>query len=288
MANKEEINGCLGLWAKETDYKLTEWLLDALPTLYQQDEIIYQYNQGKQSWSQKSCTLFSPISAISSLFNVEIPLTTIKAWDKDSYSNGRIEWEWWLVARWVEHIIDEWNASDFSKKYGKAAFYSIDLKDDNLVKWVLDKRYAICTGYQGNSNYNNDKNKDGVLNWTSFWTPTYWHAVEAIWSINDNPARIQDNYYETAKYNIYDVEHPFSEISCFYDRWYVITKVAEDALEEVKRLNAFRTNLLNAIELNSKMWHQTNDTNYQWILHYMNEKNRKKLQDCENELKKYI
>jgi hypothetical protein len=60
--------------------------LDALPTLYQQDEIIYQYNQGTQTWSTKSCTLFSPIGAISDLFNVEIPLSTIKKWDDSSYS----------------------------------------------------------------------------------------------------------------------------------------------------------------------------------------------------------
>jgi hypothetical protein len=36
------------------------------------------------------------------------------------------------------------------------------------------------------------------------------------------------------------------------------------------------------------MWHQTNDTNFQWILHYTNEKLRKKVQDCESELKKYL
>ena len=284
----EEVNGCLGLWAKDTDYKLTEGLLDALPTLYQQDEIIYQYNQGKQDWSTKSCTLFSPISAISSLFNVEIPLEVIKVWDNDSYSKGRMKNNGWYVALGVEHIIDEWNASDFAKKHGKAAFYSVDLKDNTLVKWVLDKRYAICTGYQGNASYNNDKNKDGILNWTSFGAPTYWHAVEAIWSINECPARIQDNYYGTAKYNIYDVEHPFSEIGCFYDRWYVITKVAEDKLEELKRLNKMKTLTENMIADNSEMWHLTNDTAYQSKLHDMNNLHRKKVADIEEQLKKYI
>lgn len=87
---------------------------------------------------------------------------------------------------------------------------------------------------------------------------------------------------------MYDVAHPFSDISCFYDRGYVITKVAEDALEEVKRLNEFRTNLLKAIEINSAMRHQTNDTNYKSILHYVNDKNRKKLADCDEQLAKYM
>ena len=280
----EEINGCLGLGEKATDYILTEWLLDALPTLYQQDEIIYQYNQSLNTWSEKSCTLFSPIGAISDLFNVEIWLDIAEQWDNDSYGKGRMKDSWWFVALWVEHIVKEWNMSELAKKYWKAAYYSIDLKNDNLVKWVLDKRYTICTGYQWNSKYNTDK-RDWLLELTDFGTSTYWHAVGAIWSINDCPLRIKDNYYKTVKYNIYDVKHPFSELDCFYDRWYVITKVAEDKLEEVKRLNEFRTSLLNTIELNSKLRHLTNDTNYQSILHYTNEKNRNKLKDIDEQLK---
>lgn len=284
---EKEINGCIGLWEKRTDYIMDEWLLDALPTLYQQDEIIYQYNQSTQEWSEKSCTLFSPIGAISDLFNVEIPLKTIKTWDDNSYKNWRPKNSGWYVALGVDHIVKEWNASDYAKELWKAAYYSIDLRDDDLVKRILDKRYTICVGFQGNATYNKDK-RDWVLDWTSFGTPSYWHAVGAIWSTNDCPSRIKDNYYKTLSYNIYDVAHPFSEISCFYDRGYIITKVAEDAIEEVKRLNKFRTNLVHAIELNSEMWHQTNDTNYQSILHYTNDKNRKKLADIDEQLAKYF
>lgn len=282
----EEINGCLGLWERATDYILTEWLLDALPTLYQQDEIIYQYNQGTQTWSEKSCTLFSPIWAISDLFNVEVPLSTIKVRDEDSYNHGRMKNSGWYISLGVWHIVDEWNASDFAKQYGKAAYYSIDLRDEELVKKVLDKRYTICVGYQGNASYNKDK-KDWCLDWTTFGSPTYWHAVSAIRSTNKCPQRIKDNYYKSVSYNIYDVAHEFSELPCFYDRGYVITKVAEDALEEVKRLNEFRTNLLKTIELNSAMRHQTNDQTFKDALHQANERNRKKLRDCEEQLKKY-
>lgn len=282
----EEINGCLWLWEKKTDYILTEGLLDALPTLYQQDEIIYQYNQWKQKWSEKSCTLFSPIWAISDLMNIEIPLNTIEQWDEWSYSHWRMKNSWWYVALWVEYICDRYNSSELAKWKWKVAYYSIDLKNDELVKKVLDKRYTICTWYQWNAAYNKDK-RDGVLEWTSFGSPTYWHAVNAIWGIT-TPERIKDNYYNTVSYNIYDVTHPFSEISCFYDRGYVITKVAEDALEEVKRLNEFRTNLINSIELNSLMRHQTNDNNYKSILHYVNEKHRKKLKDIDEQLAKYM
>ena len=280
-------NWCIGLWEKQTDYIMDEWLLDALPKLYQQDEIIYQYNQWLQDWSTKSCTLFNAVWALSDLFNVEIPLSVIKQWDADSYSKWRPKNSWWYVSLGVDHIVKEWNASDFSKQYWKAAYYSIDLKNDDLVKWILDKRYTICAWYQWNAKYNKDK-RDWVLDDTEFGSPTYWHGIWVLWSINDCPSRIKDNYYESITYNIYDVAHPFSDLSCFYDRGYIITKVAEDALEEVKRLNEFRTNLVHAIELNSAMRHQTNDDNYKSILHYMNEKNRKKLKDCDEQLAKYM
>lgn len=282
----ETINGCYGLWEKPTDYKLTEWLLDALPTLYQQDEIIFQYNQGTQDWSTKSCTLFSPIGAVSDLFNVEIPLDTIKVWDNDSYSKGRPKNSGWLVSEWVDHITKEWNKSDFAKQYGKVAYYSIDLRDDDLVKKVLDKRYTICTGYNGNATYNKDK-RDWVLDGTEFWTYTYGHAVNAIWGIN-TPSRIKDNYYKSVSYNIYDVAHEFSEIPCFFERGYVLTKVAEDALEDIKRLNKMKTLIENMIADNSSMWHLTNSESYRVKLHEMNNLNRQKLVDIENELKKYL
>lgn len=280
------INGCYWLGEKITDYRLTEGLLDALPTLYQQDEIIFQYNQWRQDWSKKSCTLFSPIWAISDLMNIEIPLSTIKVWDNGSYDKGRKEWEWWFVQLGVDYITNCYNGSDFWKKYWKVAYYSIDLKDNELVKRVLDKRYTICTWFQGNANYTNDKNKDGVLNGKEFGKSTYWHAINVIWSVNRYPARIKDNYVGTTKYNIYDVANNFSEIPCFYDRGYVITKVAEDKLEEMKRLNEMNTTTLILIENNSKMRHLTNDEKFREELHKQNNLLRSKQKDIENEIKK--
>ena len=64
--------------------------------------------------------------------------------------------------------------------------------------------------------------------------------------------------------------------------------VKEDNLEEVKRLNEFKSALLVAIEDNSKIWHLTNDNKYKDELHKMNEINRLKLKDIDNELKKYV
>lgn len=282
---EEYENGCLWLWEKTTDYILTEWLLDSLPTLYMQDETIFQYNQWKQDRSKKSCTLFSPVWAVSSLFNVEIPLWAIKERDEESYSKWRMKDSWRLVAFWVDHIVDCWNESEFWKKYWNVAYYSIELKNDELVQKVLAKRYSICTWFQWNRKYTSDKN-DWVLDWTSRWSATYWHAIQSIRSVNDCPARIQDNYYWTAKFNIYDVKHKFSEISAFYERWYVLTKVAEDNIEELKRVNEIRTKALRMIEDNSAMRHLVNDEWYKNKLHEMNEANRKKVEDCDIILKR--
>ena len=77
------------------------------------------------------------------------------------------------------------------------------------------------------------------------------------------------------------------EIKCYSSNAYIYTKVGENRLTEVKRLNEFRTLLLATIEANSAMWHKTNSESYKNKLHEMNDLNREKLKDIEVELKKY-
>jgi hypothetical protein len=48
-----------------------------------------------------------------------------------------------------------------------------------------------------------------------------------------------------------------------------------------------KTKVVQAIDLNSELRHLANDENYKSILHYMNDKNRKKLDDINKELAKY-
>lgn len=283
---KDIPNGCYGLWEKQTDYILTEWIADWLPTLYPQDEIIYEYNQWNQTRSQKSCTLFSPIWAISDLFNVEIPLNVIKKWDEDSYNNRRAKDSWWLVSSWVDHICKEWNDSEYGKKYGKVAYYKIDLKDNELVKKILEKRYTICWGYQWNWKYNSDYKADWVLNGTEFGASTYGHAIGIIWSTK-YPARIKDNY-KGRKYNIYEVSNWFDKLDCFYTSGYVITKVKDDAEEEIKRLNEIKAKLLVWIPNNSELWHLTNSKEYQEKLHDMNNTFRERLDYIDKRLKELV
>ena len=90
----------------------------------------------------------------------------------------------------------------------------------------------------------------------------------------------------SVKYNIYGVAHEFSEIPCFYERGYVLTKVAEDNLEELKRLNEMNTVNELLMENNSKMRHLTNNQKLKDKLHDMNNQLRQTKIDIENEIKK--
>ena len=88
---EENFNWCYGAWEQQTDYLLSEGFDDKLPTLYDQDNIIYEYNQYNQDWSKASCTIFSAVGAISDLFNYEFPLEEIKQIDDLSYTRGRVK-----------------------------------------------------------------------------------------------------------------------------------------------------------------------------------------------------
>ena len=288
-------NGCLWIGWQQTDYLICDGFEDALPQLYQQDSIIFEYNQQKQEWSKKSCTVFSAIWAISDLFNYEFPLSEIKEIDEKSYSLWRFPNSWWRVQAAVKLVADWWN--EHHADLWKVAYYKIDTTNNGLVDKILDKGYNIMTNINWNTKFQLDYLKDAIVDETEFWASTYGHALNLV-TINlkkiDGVVCVKDNYKGRTTNNwkldcnIYSLLHYPREISVFGTNGYIYTKVAEDALEEVKRLNEFRTNLLNAIELNSAMWHQTNDTNYKGILHYMNEKNRKKLADVEEQLKKYL
>lgn len=277
---------------KETDYILDEWIADMLPTLYEQDTIRYEYNQGNQDWSKKSCTIFQAIWAISDLWNYEFSLDEIKEYDEISYTINEFQKNpprsrdhWRYVNFAVESTCNKWNHDHQDKK---VAFYRIDMDDDEIIEKIISKNYNICTWFYGNVKWSNDYYPDAILNGTEFWASTYWHAINIIkynWkrSVKDNyKGRTWKNKIKT---NIYEVEHKISEVKPFHNYWFVITKVKEDNLEEVKRLNEFRTLVITSIENNSKLWHLTNDTNFQAILHYTNEKLRKKLVDIDDQLK---
>ena len=83
--NELETLGCLGTGNEITDYVLCDGDIDLLPNLYQQDNIRYEYNQSNQSWSKKSCTIFSAMGMVSDLMNYEFSLKELKEVDELSY-----------------------------------------------------------------------------------------------------------------------------------------------------------------------------------------------------------
>lgn len=280
----EEINGCYWVGEQETDYLLTWAEVEQLPELVLQDEKIFEYNQG----STPHCTLYSAFWAVSDLFNYEFTQSEIDEMVEESYKRGRIKGKGWYIKSAVDLVADYWN--EHHSDLWKVVYYRVSLYDTDIVDEILKKNYTLCSGYQGNSKYNADYKEDAILNWASFWTWTYWHAVS--WIGRFGYRFIKDNYKwrKNGKLstNIYKVDHTPSELvsgGCYYANAYLFTKV--NNLEEIKRLETFKTAVTQAIEMNSSLRHLTNDENYQNSLHKMNEINRKKLKDIENELKKY-
>lgn len=279
---------CLWIWESITDYQLCNGDIDLLPTLYRKDEIRFEYNQWNQDWSRNSCTIFAAIWMLSDLINYEFSLAEIKEVDELSYQDNpkyhtRTRWGGWYVKDAVDLVADWYNNSKLSDKYWKVAYYRISKYDNEIIENAIDKLYTIDWNHWLNSDYTKDK-ADWMIDGTKFGTVTNWHSVDII---NYQGQRSVKNSYKGVKNNIYWLKNKLSQISNFGSYFYVYTLVKDWALEDIKRLNEFKTALQVAIELNSKMWHMSNDTNFKWILHYTNDKLRAKVKDCDNELKKY-
>lgn len=280
----EELNGCLWLWADNTDFLLSWWEVDSLPELTQQDDKIIEYSQ---SWTPH-CTLYSAFGAVSDLFNYEFTQKEIDEIVEESYKRGRIKWEWWYVKSAVNLVADYWN--EHHSNLGKVVYYRVSLSDTETVDKILSKNYTLCSWYRGNAKYNADYKEDCILNWVSFGSATYGHAVS--WIGRNENRYIKDNYKWRKNWklftNIYKVEHTPSELvsgGTYFQDAYVYVKVNNE--EEVRRLETLKTECLNCIKELQTIYHLVNDTNFQWILHYTADKLRVKIADAERELSKY-
>lgn len=279
---EEIILWCLWDGAEPTDYILNNGDIDTLPKLYNQDSIRFQYNQGNQNWSQLSCTLFSAIWMLADLMNYDFSLSTIREIDNLSYENWRIKGQGWWTKSAVDLVAKRWNGNNKEK----IAYYRVSKYSD--VDEILKKNYTMNTNYCPTVEYAKDYYLDGVLDWYSFGTKTNGHAIAFI---RDVVRKIKDNYKwrknpDGKDVNVYEVKNAVAKLTNFSPRLYVYTKVAEDNLEEIKRLNEMKSEVLIAIDTNSKLWHMANDTAYKNKLHSMNEANRKKLEDINIQLKR--
>ena len=281
---------CIWVWETNTDYVLCNGDLDSLPTLYQQDNIRFEYNQWNQSWSRVSCTIFAAIWMVSDLMNYEFSLSEIKEIDNLSYNNPnyhpRKKWEWWWVKDAVDLVAKRWNEKHPDKK---VAYYRVS-KYSDMVDKITQLWYTMDTNYCPTVEYAKDYYLDWVLEGTEFWIKTNGHSVCVI---NDWVRKIKDNYKgrknpDWKDVNIYEVKNQIAKITNYWTYLYVYTKVAEDHMQEIKRLNEIKAKCNVIINHLSGLRWMVNDSNFQGILHYTAEKMRKKINDANEQLKKYI
>lgn len=278
LKNIEIVSWDYGIIEKDTDFILTEWDVDWLPTLFEQDDVYFEYNQSANSWSKASCTLFNAFGAVSDLENYKFSLAQIKEINDLSYTKWRVQWDGWWTNLAVDLVRNWWNSNkELVKKYGKIASYRIDMRNDALINKILDKNYTICTSFAGNTDYILDYYHDAVLDNYDFWKKkTYWHSV---WIRKHNWVKcVKDNYegrnYNWLYTNFYEVKPTFKQLvdaGTFRMFWYLYTKVAEDNYEEIIRLEKFKVLANNVLTANSALWNWTNDKILQSKLHTTSE-----------------
>lgn len=291
MADKIlEVDGCLGDWAEATDFLLCNWDGDLLPKLFQQNDMRFEYNQSEQEWSLVSCTIFAAMWMLADLMDYDFTLDELEYVDSLSYAAGRVKWKWWYVKSAVKLVADWWNSKpELTSKYWKVAYYRISKYDDDIIDEAIQKNYTLDTNFWTSTKYSKDYREDAVLDWTEFGYNTNWHSTCII--SNKGIRSVKDSYKWRKTYNwkkdcnIYELANPLSKISCYGPSLYIYTKVSEDNYERVKELNEFKTLLVQTIANNSAMWHKTRDINYQKKLNEMNNANRKKLADIDEQLK---
>lgn len=273
MAKEEEVLGCLGDWAENTDYVLCNGDSDLLPPLVKKDEIRYSYNQYKNKRSYTSCTIFSAVGAMSDLQNYEFSYDEIKEIDELSYERGRIRGQWWYVQSAYKLVLDRWNEKHPDKP---VVFYRISKYDDEILENAINKLYTIWWNMHPTKEWSEDR-KDWMIDGTNFWTSTNWHAV---WIVNKEWQRsVKDSW----SIPYYWLKNKVSALTNFWANFYVYVSV-NDNLEEVKRLNKIKAECNLLIEHLWTLYNTVNDTNFQWILHYTADKLRAKIKTCDEML----
>lgn len=282
----EEVLWCLWTGESPEDYVLCNWDSELLPKLYKKDEVRHEYNQYANKRSYVSCTIFAAVGMYSDLTNYKFSYDEIKEIDDSSYDNPdfvhiRRRWEGWYVKDAVDCVRKYVNnRKDLVEKYWKVASYRLSKYDDEIIESTLDKLYAIDWNFCPTKKYNEDK-RDWMIDWTDFGTNTNWHSVDVV------KKEWQRSVKDSWSVPYYWLKNKLSQISNYGQYFYVYT-IVNDWEEEIKRLNELKTKVVQAIDLNSQLWHLANDTSYRNLLHEMNDANRKKLKTINELLANYI
>ena len=268
MTPEELTNWVLGDWHTDTDYLLSSWEIEWLPELVMQDTKRFDYNQWNQSWSKASCTIFAALGSISDLYNYEFSLAEIKEYNDLSYTMWRTKWEWWYTKDAISMCCKKRNEDH---KDMPVVYYSLLASNDTDVEKIISKNYDFNISFNYTEDYLYDLNDNNMIDRANKWERIVGHAVCQI--KKDGYKSVKDNYAWT-KHQYYRVNVSNKDLCnawILHTRWYVIMKVWESNLEELKRLERVKTACLNALEMNSKLWHETNDETLKKKLHETNE-----------------
>ena len=270
---EENVLGCLGDWAENTDYVLCAGDSDLLPPLVKKDEIRFSYNQYKNKWSYVSCTIFAAVWMLSDLMNYEFSYDEIKEIDELSYERWRIRGQGWYVQSAVKLVADRWN----EKMDRKVAYYRISKYDNEIIEDVIGKLYTIDWNMCPTKEWNEDS-KDWMIDGTDFWKITNWHSLDIVckgWQ-----RTVKDSWSKP----YYWLKNKVSAVTNFWANFYVYVPVG-DKLERVKKLNEIKAKIVNWMNINSELWHLSESKPHRDKLHDMNDFYREWLSYIDGELK---
>jgi len=265
----ELVDGCLWDWHEDTDFQLSYEEIEWLPPLFLQDDVRFDYNQWKQTWSKKSCTIFAAIWAISDLWNYKFPLSEIKEYDDLSYPSWRKEWHWRYTKHAIAMSCNKWNKDHPDMP---VVYYYVSASDDAKVNKIIEKNYDFNISFNYTYDYCLDLSEDWCIDRANKNTKTLVsHAVCQI--MKDWCKTVKDNY-DWSKEQYYKVKVSNNDLvvaGILHPSWYLIVKVAECNYAELKRMEKVKTACLNACEYNSKLREATNDKVLKNKLHEVNE-----------------
>lgn len=284
---EEEVLWCLWDWHSDTDYRLCNGNSDLLPTLVKKDEIRYEYNQYKNKWSWVSCTIFAAVGMASDQTNYQFSYDEIYEIDESSYNNPeflhvRKRWEGRYVKDAVDCMRKWWNNNKkLVEKYWKLASYYISKYDDEIIEYAINNLYTIDWNYCPTAEYNKDR-EDLMIDGTKFGYKTNWHSVDIICK---NWQRSVKDSWSRPERNIYWLKHKLSEITNYWEWFYIFTLVNEDNYERIKKLNEMKAKIVNGQQINSELWDLSWSKPHKDKLHDMNNFYRDWLSYIDGELK---
>ena len=283
---------CIWDWYECTDFQLQEWDIDNLPELYEKDEIRFERNQWNQDRSDVSCTIFNAIWCLTDLINYPFTLDEIKEYDELSYTPEwwRIRWHWRLTKNAFKLVAKKYNESELAKEFWKIAYYAVNKFNEKAIQKLLEKKYTIWWNWCITSEYRADYKKDARVEWCEFWKLTNWHAFNIINKLWQTSVKDSYSWRKTTDWkkdcNVFWLAHKLSEMTNYWQRFYTYTLVKEDNLEEIKRLNTIKAEILTSTESASRLRHLTQSKEYQERLHLENERKRNEwLEYINNQLK---